>query len=231
MADKCVFLDRDNTIIHDPGYLRDPKAVRLLAGVGEALRRLSSAGYKLVVVTNQSGIARGLLTDAVLTEIHAEVQRQLDQHGVRLDAIYFCPYHPEGSVEEFAMESPDRKPSPGMLLRAAKELKLDLAASWMVGDTMRDVEAGQRAGCRTVLVTVGWAERRALSGQASPTDAEPASGVERNGGARLPTEPRPTLPDLAVGPVSQPPSSVMPPDFIANDLSEAADIILRHERG
>ena len=152
MAEKCVFLDRDRTIIDDPGYLVDPETVRLLPGADLALRSLAQAGFKLVVVTNQSAIARGLLSEDGLEEIHNEMRRQLSERGVKLDAIYYCPYHPDGCVEEYAHDSVDRKPSPGMLIRASKDLQISLPDSWMVGDSPRDIEAGQRAGCRTVRV-------------------------------------------------------------------------------
>ncbi len=152
MSDKAVFLDRDNTLINDPGYLADPAGVRLLPGVELALKSLAGAGYKLVLVTNQSGVARGLLTESKLKEIHAELARQLGLHDASLDGIYYCPYHPEGTVEPYISESDERKPRPGMILRAVKEMGLDLAASWMVGDSPRDIEAGQRAGCRTIRV-------------------------------------------------------------------------------
>lgn len=154
MGEKAVFLDRDNTIMEDPGYVSDPGAVRLLPGVELALKSLSQAGYKLVVVTNQSGIARGLLTEEILEKIHSEMRRQLGQHMVHIDAIYYCPYHPEGTVEKYAKESPLCKPQPGMLLKAAADLGLDVSRSWMVGDSGRDIEAGQRAGCRTVRMRV-----------------------------------------------------------------------------
>ncbi|MFW6154152.1 MAG: D-glycero-alpha-D-manno-heptose-1,7-bisphosphate 7-phosphatase [Planctomycetota bacterium] len=153
--DRAVFLDRDNTLIADPGYLADPAGVELLPDVGEALRLLAGAGFKLVVVTNQSGIARGILDETQLQAIHAELSRQLAAAGARLDAVYYCPYHPEGTVERFTRESDERKPSPGMLLRAAREMKLDLSASWMVGDRPRDVLAGREAGCRTIRVLTG----------------------------------------------------------------------------
>lgn len=152
MSDKAVFLDRDNTLIDDPGYIGDPSLVRLLPGVEQAVKSLQAAGYKIVVVTNQSGIARGLITVDALEKIHDELRRQLAAKEAFLDAIYYCPFHPEGTVEEFAKESELRKPRPGMLLKAASELDLDLARSWMVGDSPRDIEAGQRAGCRTIRV-------------------------------------------------------------------------------
>ncbi|NLF32458.1 MAG: HAD family hydrolase [Planctomycetes bacterium] len=156
--DRAVFLDRDNTLIADPGYLSEPSAVELLSGAPEALRLLAEAGFKLVLVTNQSGIARGLLDETQLAAIHAELSRQLAEGGARLDAVYYCPYHPDGTVERFARESDERKPSPGMLLRAGREMKLDLAASWMIGDRPRDILAGRSAGCRTVRVLTGGQE-------------------------------------------------------------------------
>lgn len=154
MANRCVFLDRDNTIMEDPGYLTDPDAVKLLPGADLALGRLAATGYKLVVVTNQSAVARGQLTEEGLERIHDELRRQLGQRGVALDSIYYCPYHPEATVEAYARDSQDCKPNPGMLLRAASELKLDLVNSWMIGDSPRDIEAGQRAGCRTIRVRI-----------------------------------------------------------------------------
>ncbi len=173
MAHKAVFLDRDNTIIEDPGYLADPKGVKLLPGVEHALKRLHSAGWLLVVVTNQSGVARGLLSEEVLQDVHAEVQRQLAQHGAALDGIYYCPYLPNAPVEAYARDSDERKPHPGMLLRAAREMDLDLQLSWMVGDSPRDVEAGRRAGCRTIRIRHGeWpgAAKKTEEDEDSPAD-------------------------------------------------------------
>lgn len=149
---KAVFLDRDKTLIFDPGYLADPAGVRLLPNAARGLGRLAEAGYKLIVVTNQSGIARGLLTEDALAAVHAELHRQLAAEGVRLDAIYFCPFHPEATIDRYRLDSDDRKPGPGMLLRAAGELRLDLPRSWMIGDSDRDILAGRRAGCRTILI-------------------------------------------------------------------------------
>ncbi len=152
MSDRAVFLDRDRTLMEDPGYLSDSSAVRLLPGVELALKSLAQAGLKIVVVTNQSGVARGMLTEETLEEIHAELRRQLADSGAHLDAIYYCPFHPEGTVEKYAVDSDLRKPKPGMLIKAANDLDLDLQSSWMVGDSPRDIEAGQRAGCRTIRI-------------------------------------------------------------------------------
>jgi len=155
MANKVVFLDRDRTLMEDPGYLSDPEAVRLLPGVELAIKSLAQGGYKIIVVTNQSGIARGLLTEADLQKVHAELRRQLAEKGAHLDGIYYCPYHPAGTVEGYAVDSDLRKPRPGMLLKAAREMDIDLGASWMVGDSPRDIGAGRRAGCKTVRIRTG----------------------------------------------------------------------------
>ena len=152
MPHRAIFLDRDGTIMDDSGYLSDPEGVHLLPGVDLAIKSLRGAGYKIVVVTNQSGIARGMLTEDALEEIHSALRNQLTDKGAMLDAIYYCPYHPDGSVEKYAHESDQRKPQPGMLLQGAKELDLDLQQCWMVGDAPRDIGAGQRAGCRTIRI-------------------------------------------------------------------------------
>ena len=152
MANRAVFLDRDRTIIEDPGYISDPAAVKLLPGADLAIKSLRQAGYVVVVVTNQSGIARGLLTEDALEKIHAEMRRQLRAGGAHVDAIHYCPYHPEGTVEKYAVDSDLCKPKPGMLLKGAEDFDIDLTTSWMVGDGARDIEAGQRAGCRTIRI-------------------------------------------------------------------------------
>jgi D,D-heptose 1,7-bisphosphate phosphatase len=181
----AVFLDRDDTILADPGYLADPGAVELLPGAGEALASLRRDGYKLVVVTNQSGIARGLLDESTLAAVNDELRQRLAEHSVRLDGIYYCPYHPEGTVEGYVRDSDLRKPRPGMLLRAAEELDLDLAASWMVGDSVRDVEAGRRAGCGTVLLSADPAAADAAQADHVATDlAAAAAWILRHEGGR-----------------------------------------------
>jgi D-glycero-D-manno-heptose 1,7-bisphosphate phosphatase len=195
MANKAIFLDRDSTIMEDPGYVSDASAVKLLPGVELALKSLSQAGYKLVVVTNQSGIARGLFTEEALEDIHDELRRQLAERGAHLDGIYYCPYHPEGTVEAYAKDSDLRKPKPGMLLKAAKDLDLDLSASWMIGDGARDVEAGQRAGCRTIRVRhphahhPGEAEDEAAQADFTVRNVVDAARVVMRESLRSPTAP------------------------------------------
>ncbi len=153
MAHKAIFLDRDNTLIHDPGYISDPEQVKLMEGAAAALIAFHRMGYKLVLVTNQSAVARGMITEAKLREIHDRLEYLLAQKGASLDRIYFCPYHEEGTVKKYSKSHDWRKPNPGMLLTAAQEMKLDLAQSWCIGDRASDIEAGLNAGCRTILIS------------------------------------------------------------------------------
>ncbi|MDF1701338.1 MAG: HAD family hydrolase [Planctomycetota bacterium] len=152
---RAIFLDRDGTLIHDPGYLSDPEGVALLEGVAEGLRALAAAGFVLVVVTNQSGIARGRYTVAQYEAVAGRVVAELDAVGVSLLDTYYCPYHPEGTTPPFNVDHPDRKPADGMWQRAAAEHGLDLATSWSIGDGERDVVAGKRAGTRGILLAGG----------------------------------------------------------------------------
>ncbi len=153
---KAVFLDRDGTINEYVGFLRDIEEMRLMEGSAEAIRQINQHGYLAIVVTNQPVLARGEVTWAELDEIHAKMETLLGQQGAYLDAIYLCPHHPdkgfEGEVPELKIECDCRKPKPGLLLRAAQELNIDLEQSWMIGDRESDVLAGERAGCRAILV-------------------------------------------------------------------------------
>ena len=151
----AVFLDRDGTIIEQVHYLSDPDKVRLLPGAGEALRRLRDAGFALVAITNQSAIGRGLITVEQYVAVNDAMNRQLTAEGVTLDAIYYCPEAPIGE-DRTAITHGDRKPGPGMLIRASKDLGLDLKSSWMVGDMISDALAGINAGCQgSLLVETG----------------------------------------------------------------------------
>jgi D-glycero-D-manno-heptose 1,7-bisphosphate phosphatase len=152
MSDKAIFLDRDDTLIEDKGFINNPEQVRLLDGVPEALIQLKALGYKLIVVTNQSGVAHGIVTEKALGEVHDRLKQLLADKNAYLDRIYYCPYHPEGIVPKYRKESDLRKPSPGMLLKAADEIDIDLSQSWCIGSSSRDIEAGIRAGCKTILI-------------------------------------------------------------------------------
>lgn len=168
MSDKAIFLDRDDTLIEDPGYLNSPEQVKLLDGVAEALIELKALGYKLVVVTNQSAVARGIVTEKVLGEIHNRLEQVLAEKGAFLDRIYYCPYHPDGAIQKYCKESDFRKPNPGMLLRAAEEMDIDLGQSWCVGNSIRDVEAGLKAGCKTILIDLPSHQQLLEPGQLRP---------------------------------------------------------------
>ena len=152
MSSKAIFLDRDDTLIEDPGYINHPDQVKLLDGVAEALAELKTMGYKLIVVTNQSGVARGIITENALNKIHDRLMQLLAEKGVFLDRIYYCPYHPDGVIPKYRKESNWRKPNPGMLLAAADQMDIDLSQSWCIGNSSRDVEAGVQAGCKTILI-------------------------------------------------------------------------------
>jgi D,D-heptose 1,7-bisphosphate phosphatase len=155
-VEPAVFLDRDNTLIANDGDLGEPARVHLIDGVAEGLKSLRDAGFRLVVVTNQAGVARGSFSeadvDAVNHRIAELIDSATDSRGV-IDRFYYCPYHPEGTVEEYRRDHPWRKPHPGMVLQAAHDMHLDLSQSWLIGDQDRDVAAGRAAGCRTILLT------------------------------------------------------------------------------
>lgn len=153
---KAIFLDRDGTINEYVGFLTDIKEFRLLDGVAEAIRKINASGYLAIVVTNQPIIARGEVSFTELQEIHNKMETLLGAEGAYIDAIYFCPHHPdkgfEGERVEYKISCDCRKPKPGMLLKAAEDFNIDLSRSWMVGDGKNDVEAGKNAGCKTVLI-------------------------------------------------------------------------------
>ncbi|MCG2578735.1 HAD-IIIA family hydrolase [Dechloromonas sp. XY25] len=149
----AVFLDKDGTLVHDRPYSADPARLRLRAGAGAALARLQAAGYRLILASNQPGLALGRFSAADLAAVEAELARRLARHGVRLDAAYYCPHRPAAAGEDPPCAC--RKPQPGLLQRAAAEHGIDLRRSWMVGDILDDVEAGHAAGCRSVLLDVG----------------------------------------------------------------------------
>ncbi|HEV3474444.1 MAG TPA: HAD family hydrolase [Actinomycetota bacterium] len=146
----AVFLDRDGTLIEERGHLGDPNDVVVLPGVPDALRTLAGGGFALVVATNQAGVARGLFTEADVDAVNRRIAEVLGEQGIRLDGWYFCPHHPD-----LTGPCQCRKPGPGMLLAATQDLNLDLQRSWMVGDHPTDVQAGQAAGARPIMVRTG----------------------------------------------------------------------------
>ncbi len=155
-ADEAVFLDRDGTLIEEVNYLSRVEQVRLLPGAAEAVRRVNEAGVRVVVVTNQAGVARGYFPEDRVAEVHAHLSAVLGERGARIDTYYYCPHHAESGVGAYKVDCDCRKPKPGMLRTAARELGLDLSRSWMIGDKVCDLKAGAAAGCRTVLVKTGY---------------------------------------------------------------------------
>ena len=154
---KAIFLDRDGTINKYVGFLRNIEDFELINGVAEAIRKINASGYLAVLVTNQPVIARGEVTYAELENIHNKMETLLGKEGAYLDGIYFCPHHPhkgyEGEIPELKFDCDCRKPKPGLLIKAAQELNIDLSRSYMVGDGENDIAAGKAAGCKTVLIT------------------------------------------------------------------------------
>jgi heptosyltransferase-2 len=150
-----VFLDRDGTLNYDPGYLKVAAELKLLPGVGPALARLKGAGARLVVVTNQSGVGRGIVTLKDLEAIHARLEGLLEQEDAALDAIYFCPHHPDDGCR-------CRKPNVAMVERAVSELQLDLRRSYLIGDHARDIQLANKVGAKAILITTALVDAQAL---------------------------------------------------------------------
>ena len=189
---RAVFLDRDGTVNEEVGYLRDLGELKLIPGAAAAIRSLNAAGYKVVLVTNQSGVARGYFPESLVKDAHDLLVRMLADEDARLDGIYYCPHHPRAGTSQYTRECDCRKPATGLLDRAAKDLDIDLRSSIMIGDKWSDVELGHRAGCRSVLVRTGFAH-------------------DDPGNVR--------------------PSDVRDPEFVAHDLAEAVDWVLRQDGG
>jgi D-glycero-D-manno-heptose 1,7-bisphosphate phosphatase len=152
---KAVFLDKDGTLIPDIPYNVDPSLITLQPDSIEGLKRLQEQGYLLIIITNQAGVARGYFTEDKLPAVEQRMAELLAANNLKLSGFFYCPHYPDGSVEGYNINCDCRKPFPGMLLKAAKEHDTDLAQSWMIGDILNDVEAGNRAGCKTVLINNG----------------------------------------------------------------------------
>ena len=156
---RAVFLDRDGTLIEDADYLSRLDQMALFPWTVDAVRLLNRAGFLTVVVTNQSAVARGIVTEAFVREAHGALDARLAAGGARIDAYYFCPHHPDAVVEPYRRVCRCRKPAPGMIEAAASDLGIDPAQSWMVGNRWLDVETGRNAGVRSILVGSGDAPR------------------------------------------------------------------------
>ena len=200
----AVFLDLDNTIIESSNVVTAPETVSLIQGAAPAIASLRGLGYKVVVVANHEGVARGKLTEDDVHAIHTRVAELVKQtaNGAVVDAFYYCPFHPRGQLKPYRKDHATRKPKPGMLIQAAEEFKLDLAASWMIGDELADVQAGHAAGARTILL-------RPDAERLMPVDPATIEGV-----------------------TSEPPDRERPtgPDFFAVSLVDAARLIAQQPR-
>lgn len=152
----AVFLDRDGTINEEVGYLSRPDQLRLIPGASRAIRLINEGGMKAVVVTNQSGVARGYFSEEMVETIHGRLDEMLRAKGARIDRFYFCPHHPVYGNGPYKIACSCRKPESGLFLRASEELDIDLARSYVVGDMLKDIDAGKRVGAKGVLVRTGY---------------------------------------------------------------------------
>lgn len=156
MSNFAVFFDRDGTLNEDPGYLGDPDSLKLYPDIGKALSDLKKKlNPKFIVISNQSGIARGILTDEMVKSVNEKINTVLAENGVAIDAFYYCPHHPDFSEKK---DCSCRKPSPELVLKAAKDFNIDLSHSFLVGDSVSDIECGKNAGVKTILVKTGYGE-------------------------------------------------------------------------
>ena len=151
-----IFLDRDGTINEEVEFLSTPDQLRLIPGSAEAIRDANAAGFNVFIITNQSGIARGLLSEQQLSDIHSHLLEILRTHQATIDAVFYCPHHPEMGAAPYRRECDCRKPRTGMLVRAAAEFNVDLTQSFVIGDRMFDIQAGNNAGCTSILVLSGY---------------------------------------------------------------------------
>jgi D-glycero-D-manno-heptose 1,7-bisphosphate phosphatase len=156
MSNRAIFIDRDGTLNEDVGYAASPDEIDIYPWSAEAVQSINESGFKAIVVTNQSGIARGILSEEMLSRIHAKLLGDLAREGARIDAIYYCPHHPRIGPERYKRTCQCRKPAPGMLLQAARDHDIDLSRSFVIGDKSADMNLATNAGARGVLVLTGY---------------------------------------------------------------------------
>ncbi|MGD0785330.1 MAG: HAD family hydrolase [Sedimentisphaerales bacterium] len=237
MPDKAIFLDRDDTIIEDPGYINSAEQVKLVPAAAQALVELRKLGFKLIVVSNQSGIARGIIPENAVAQIHDRLKQLLAEHNAYLDRIYYCPFHPDGALPKFRKDSDWRKPKPGMLLAASKELKISLTNSWMIGNGYNDIAAGKAAGCRTILIKSNIKPPEKKPGDPDPDfeviNMREAVNVVKREITRKPAPPQPLQQPIQQPEIQQPqppapvpapkPQQVSPPQTIIDDILQEPD--------
>ena len=168
---KAVFLDRDGTLIAETGYLDSPDRLAIFPETFEAVRLINASGMQAVVVTSQSGVARGLFTEDVVRDINGRIQSLLLAQGARIDRFYYCPHHPTEGIDPYRMICDCRKPEPGLLHQAARDLNLNLANSYLIGDHLRDVETAHRVGAKGILVLTGHGSDQAKT--EPPSESQP----------------------------------------------------------
>lgn len=156
MSRRAVFIDRDGTLIEEAGYLNSLERLVFFPYTVDAVRQLHRAGFAVVVITNQAGIARGIVTEAFVAAAHRHISERIEAGSARIDAYYHCPHHPDGIVAPLRIACACRKPQPGLIRRAAEDLDIDLAGSFTIGDRWHDLQAGRAAGTRTILVRTGY---------------------------------------------------------------------------
>ncbi|WP_345815166.1 HAD family hydrolase [Paraburkholderia sp. PREW-6R] len=193
MMRPAVFLDKDGTLLDDVPYNVDPALMRFAPGAREALTLLATQPFQLFIISNQSGVALGKFEHAALSQVEARLHSMFAGCGATLSGIYWCPHHPDGPVERYRAVCECRKPAPGLLLRAAHEHRIDLARSWFIGDILHDVEAGNRAGCKTILLDNGheteWIEGEYRVPSACAADLDEAARiVVQNSGVAIRTD-------------------------------------------
>src|SRR5690606_10986265 len=149
---KAIFIDKDGTLIPNIPYNVDPEKITLSTKASDGLIKLQKSGFLLVIVSNQSGVAKGLFKEKDLEPVRNKIETLFFAHNIQLSGFYFCPHHPQGIVNQYSIKCNCRKPSERLLLNAANDLAIDLTKSWMIGDILNDVEAGNRAGCRSILL-------------------------------------------------------------------------------
>lgn len=224
----AVFLDRDGTINEEVGYLDSLEKLRMIPEAFEAVRLINQAGMKAVVISNQSGVARGFFDEAFLKTVHDRIQALLHERGIRIDRFYYCPHHPAEGTGPYRTACPCRKPEAGMFLRAAQEMGIDLARSYMVGDMSKDIEAAHKAGVKGILVQTGHGASQCgpmIGG--SPLRPEKPSARKRGHGEVMNDEkPSAPSPEASDRPPAEPFSSA-PPDYIAGDVLDAVKWIMR----
>ena len=176
MPSKAAFLDRDGTIIEEKDFIKSPDQIEFIPGSIDAIKMLRSLGYKIVVISNQSGIGRGILTEKMVSDVNQSFLRRLEDHGAPIDGLYFCPHHPEDNCD-------CRKPKTGMIERAVRELELDLKDAVVIGDKLADIQLGKNIGATTVLVLTGYGKKVLDELTDSHPDEEPNFVAENLSGA------------------------------------------------